>query len=553
MKNFYFISLLILIFAFSCKRKEETKIDHKNVFYDKAFTFYETQKADSAFYYFNQAKNLAEEQKDSTKIIKSLLYMSIIMLDNGDFYGSIENSIIAENILKKYPDKELLTSNYNSLANAEYNLKNYQSAREYFQKALNLTEDQDYKTIIINNIANSYRKEKNPKEAIKLFNQIISSDFKNDSLTYARILSNLAMSKINEPNYNALTDLEKALKIRINYDDLWGINASYAHLTDFYLGKNNSKALDFAKKRLVISQELNSIDDELETLKQLIKLENPTASKQYFNEYQSLNDSIQHVRLQAKNQFALIRFETEKHKADYLKSEAENSKKNHQIIIISIVLILAFALLVSAFFWYKKRKKVLQQEKKIEIQQTELKLSKKVHDKVANKIYHVISEVENKDDLNKDEILNKLEVIYDISRDISYEKELIVDENYNEHLGEMLRSYSSNKTTIFVVNNEKELWQNVNKNVKTELFYVLQEFMTNMKKHSEANRVTIKFSKEKKILSVLYKDNGIGIKNFSQKNGLRNTGNRIEGIKGKITFETELEKGLQINLTIPTE
>jgi hypothetical protein len=47
------------------------------------------------------------------------------------------------------------------------------------------------------------------------------------------------------------------------------------------------------------------------------------------------------------------------------------------------------------YFWYRRRKKRLQQEKELEVKNTELKYSKKVHDKVANKVYHVMSEVEN--------------------------------------------------------------------------------------------------------------------------------------------------------------
>ena len=49
----------------------------------------------------------------------------------------------------------------------------------------------------------------------------------------------------------------------------------------------------------------------------------------------------------------------------------------------------------------------------------------------------------------------------------------------------------------------------------------------------------------------VYTDNGIGIKDFSAGNGLRNTENRIESISGLITFDTEPNQGLKVKISFP--
>jgi hypothetical protein len=61
---------------------------------------------------------------------------------------------------------------------------------------------------------------------------------------------------------------------------------------------------------------VNSPDDRLLALQKLIPLTDEQNSKKYFAEYRQLSDSIQTVGNNAKNQFALIRYETERHKAD---------------------------------------------------------------------------------------------------------------------------------------------------------------------------------------------------------------------------------------------
>lgn len=193
----------------------------------------------------------------------------------------------------------------------------------------------------------------------------------------------------------------------------------------------------------------------------------------------------------------------------------------------------------------------MEQENRLKIKNTELKYSKKVHDKVANRIYQILSEVENNPVLNKNELLDKLENVYEISRDISYEKNENDRINFAEKLSDMMSSYSSDEVEFYILGNENELWEHCTLEVKNELYEVIQELLTNMKKHSQASRVVLNFSQKENEIKIKYSDNGIGVKEFQQKNGLQNTVSRIFNINGTLIFDTENKEGFKAQISFP--
>ncbi len=117
----------------------------------------------------------------------------------------------------------------------------------------------------------------------------------------------------------------------------------------------------------------------------------------------------------------------------------------------------------------------------------------------------------------------------------------------------MISSYDSEQVKIYLIGNEKELWRNVKDYAKTEVFLVMQELLTNMKKHSEASRVILNFKEENQQIIINYSDNGIGISDLKPKNGLQNTVSRISNLNGDVIFETENVNGLKIKIIFPIQ
>lgn len=553
LKNLVFLFLLLVLIHCSEKSKKSASLPTKNSHYTKAGDYRDSGNYDSAFIYYNIAKDDFLKINDTLGITKSLINMAIIQTDNGDFFGGIETSLEAEKFLKNNDSVslQLKSSNYNNLALASTKLNDVENAKKYYLLALNSTQDNESKYIYYNNIGNTLLDLKNYQKAREYYSKALKTK---DSISYARTLNNIGRSYFLEnKNANALPYFLNSLKIRESENDSWGLNSSYATLADYYKEKDAQKSLFYAKKMYEIALKINNPDDQLEALQKIIFLENPIKSKELFKKYDLLKDSIQTVRNKAKNQFALIRYETEKKQIENEKLKTETVEKENRIFRLYFLLFLLIISILGGYYWYQRRKKILELEKESEVNNTKIKYSKKVHDVVANGLYQTMVELQNKEEVIKDKLLDQLENLYEKSRDISHEPSEDAALEFYEKLSLMLSSYSSEETKVIIIGNTEQLWANILEKKKKELFYVLQELMVNMKKHSFANMVVIKFEKNLENLFIKYTDNGVGIHDLEKKTGtgLRNTGNRIATIYGVINFEKNPKGGLIVTINIP--
>lgn len=499
---------------------------------------------DSAFYYFNLSAN---RSTDSLQVAMAYTYMAIIQSYAGDNWGSQETLLQALKLLHENNerDRHVLLSCYNQLANANLNMKNYEVALTYYDKTLPLIEDKAFKWITLNGKAVVYQKLKQYDQALAIYHTIL-----NDTITspkeYARILTNMAYTRwLKDAAYPADREMREALQIREREQDQWGLNTSYARLSDYYAASRPDSAFFYAGKMLAVAKQLNSADDELEALQKLIPLSAASGMKNYFERYRFLDDSLQTSRSNAKNQFALIRYETEKHKTENLGLQKENAEKKLDLIIQRVSFAAALIILGIIFWWYRKRKQQT-------IREQEFKTSQKVHDVVANGLYSIITKIEHNKEIQKEQLLDDLETLYDRSRDISYEPVATAPRDFHEEIARLLKSFGANNTAVSIAGNTPELWQLLPAKAKNEIKHILQELMVNMKKHSGAQNVGIKFTSQEHQLEIRYTDDGVGLpQGFSYGNGLTSTETRIKGIGGQLSFGQSATAGLTIHLFIP--
>lgn len=538
---------------------EKNTIPLENVINKNYVLAKEATNEEVAFKYYNSAKEEFLITKDSLMAGKSLVNMAIIMSNQGDYYGSQQVSIEANKVLspKKNENLEILSSNYNCLAIVSENLKQYDKAIEFYGKAIKLSNDTITKLAYFNNIGNSYLLKKEYFRALNHFKYILKSKkAKINKVDYARVINNYA--KVNyliNNNYNPIPLYEESYKIRKQKNDLSGQNYVLASFVEYYLNKDINKARMYSNERYNVTKQMKNPDDQLEVLQNLI-IQNPNNYLKYFNEFTAINDSLKLARNSAKNQFALIRFETEENKAQNLKLQKDISEKKYQIIKQQIlnysISVLSLIAGITGIIWYRKRKQRMQLESENKLKEQQLKVSKKVHDVVANGIYQVMTKIENQDNFNKEQALDELEFVYEKSRDISYEKPDSPNQNFKEKISNLIASFKNEEVNTFTAGNDEEMWENVSESNQTEVYQVIRELLVNMKKHSKASNVALRFEKINNIINIYYTDNGIGISDeLIFKNGLSNTVSRIENINGKITFDTKTEKGLKINISFP--
>ena len=556
---------MVIIVFFSCVKQdiqEGTPTD--NPYYDLAVDYLDRGKVDSAFVAFDQAKELFIESKDSLNAANSLIRMAIALNESGDYFGSQETSLEALTYLNDQNTSHhiYLSTNFNTLGIAAYHLKDFDRALDFYDAAIKYSGDSSNTLVYLNNKAKIYHDKEAFDKAIAIYEQILKET--KNKREYARILTNLTLSRWRQnPTQDWASDFLIALHMREQENDRWGQNSSYTHLIDYYENRRPDSALLYAQKMYAVAKAIKSPSDQIRSLYRLIKLSPPDSIQPYFETYTRLTDSVEWARSAAKNQFAVIRYEVEKNKAENRKLQQENAERklqiNRQRTLIGIVFVLTIALVVGGLYWYKKRKQRLEFEAQDRIKASQLRTSKKVHDVVANGLYRVMAEIENRSDIDREGILDRLEDMYEKSRDISYETGRTPERedasikpiHYPQQITALLTSFATDSTKVLIAGNDAAVWTGVPTEAKSEIEHILQELMVNMKKHSKASRVVVRFEQQERELSIHYSDNGIGLPaDFQKGNGLVNTGNRIKNLQGDFTFDTG-ENGLKIRMTFP--
>ncbi|WP_374173799.1 tetratricopeptide repeat protein [Flavobacterium tructae] len=489
--------------------------------------------------------------------------MAEIQQDHADYTGS-ENTI--KEILpylKHAKNQSQIWRTYVILSINYLNTYDYKNAILYNQKALRLQTEEWQKLAARNNIAVILMEEGKYNEALQIFLSLTTKkEVLNNDEFQGKALDNIGFCYFKIYNSDkALYYFQKSLEIRQKQNDSFGLGKSYLHFAKFYEESN----LLLAKKYMHLSYEkfslAHTIDERLLSLKLIIKNSSDRELKKYSTIYANLSDSVIEVRQKAKNQFARVKYDSKREKNENLKlktNKAENElqleiQKNRNIVSYIIITISLSLILVLYFYLTSKRNK----EKIEATYKSETRIAKKIHDELANDIYHTMIFAESKNlDLNenREQLLHNLDTIYSRTRDISKANSpIITDENYVFYLKDMISGFNTPNIDLTLNGLDAVLWNKIETNKKITIYRVLQELLVNMKKHSNASLVGITFKSADKNIHIHYTDNGKGanIDEIAYKNGLHNIESKILKIKGQIDVDSAPEKGFKVFLKIP--
>ncbi|MDQ1166985.1 signal transduction histidine kinase [Flavobacterium sp. SORGH_AS 622] len=562
---FYFI---ILLFLFSCQEKKIINT-HTDSIRKEALTLRnkgiensEKQNFNTAFYEFNKSKILYETLKDSANIGYILIEMACIQQVNGDYYGSKETVTEALPYVKK--NAQYLASINNRLGIADKELSLYDDAILYYKKAVDGYTSPAGKQMSLNNIAVVYIQQKKYDKAIILLESLLNKKLLKEEAEEAKesiILDNLGYAYFKKGmDEKAFRLMDEALQIRKDDKDTYGSIESYLHLADYYSKKDLQKSDENALAAYNIATKLNSVDERLEALQILISNNHSSQDTKYVQKYFTLNDSIIKIRNNFKNKFAKIKYDSKKEKDENEKlrlEKAENQlflqRAKYMRIVFVIVFVFLVILIAILIRYYKNKNKAIEFKTSYN---TETRIAKKIHDELANDVFHVIAFAESQplsQENTKENLLQKLDDIYGRVRGISKENNKIdTGVDFTRSIKEMLSTYNTRERNIMVTNLESVNWETIDDVKKIAISRILQELMVNMKKHSEANLVVIKFDSDPKSVLINYTDNGKGCEKTKMiKNGLQNMESRIQAVKGTIDFDTEPGKGFKAKISMP--
>lgn len=508
----------------------------------------ESSDVEAAFSYFEKQIELDLHNNDTMKAVKKLRYMVIGQIEMGALYESEETATRALNLLDSMPTDSLVTiakkGLYNHLGMVYRMLKSPTNAFHFYDETLKICKNAKDSMVVLNNKGNLYGDLGNYELAQQQFITVYEISLRNaDSMNQARALSNLGFSQSKLQQPEALDNILHALKIRLRGNDLSGIYSSYIHLAQYYHDRDQGKeAVEYAEKAYTIAHQINSPSYIKNSLSNLLKIKNDPISQEYIK----LNDSIKLAKLQNQNKYAGMQYNLSKEKKKteenrLLQEKEKRKKQGFQFLgILLLIAIVAIYLIQRAH----NRKNTIRQ-----IFQTESRISKRVHDEVANDIYHLMTKTQFTSP-ELDLLLDDLEEIYNKTRDISRENaDMILEDDFGTQLKNFLQSFQQEGTVITTQNISQVNWKTLNTIKKTTIYRVLQEIMINMNKHSKASQVLVSFNKSGKKLQVKYVDNGVGCQ-LKNKNGLANMESRIEAVGGSIIFDTSPQNGFKITLTI---
>ena len=559
--------LLIFFFLISCKDKTpiSTTVNpnkkEASLLQEKAIAHFQKSNFNTSFYNFNKSKIAFEKLKDSSNISFNLIQMAYIQQMNGDYYGSKETLTEALPYIRK--DKNYLAAVNNFFGIADKELSIYDDAIYYYSEALKGVKDESSKQAPLNNIAVVYIQQKKYDKAIKILESLLnknSSPAKPPTKRKLRILDNLGFAYFKKGmNEKGLALMLESLTLRNQTEDVYGSIESCLHLAEYYSKTDAKKSNQYAQLAYQNATKLNSIDERLEALSFLMT-NNSIRNTTYAQKYVFLNDSIVKIRNNFKNKFAKIKYDSKKEKDENQKlrlEKAENLLALKDAEKEKIIFIATFIILLFLGAYLKKHLDNRNRIGKIKTAyDTETRIAKDIHDELANDVFHAITFTQTQPLINentKETLIQKLDHIYTRVRGISKENnDIDTGENFSANLKEMLSTYNSNTTNVIINSIEKINWDAIDDIKKIAVYRVLQELMVNMKKHSAASLVVVKFDSNQKNIIIDYVDDGQGsIKNKINKNGLQNMENRILAIKGSIIFDTEPNKGFKVKITLP--
>ncbi|MFV8361527.1 ATP-binding protein [Flavobacterium sp. LS1P3] len=562
------ILLLAMFFAlYSCKKKQPNNSKTKaNTNYSAYFTLAEkhlvNQENDSAFYYYNKSKLACNLKTDSEKIIYSLLKMSIIQQNEGDYSSSETTATEAISFFQKTTNPYYKCAVYNILGINYENLLDFDNAIINYNLAYQQATDELQKAILQNNVAVVYMDKHDYQRAIQtLMPLTLKKEILNNSENYARVLDNLGYSYYKIGNSKSLDHLNQSLKIRKQIKDDFGMISSYMHLSEFYKKNKPKLSNDYAHLAYEKATKINSVDDRLKSLALLIENISGNESKEFSILHLRINDSINKVRQKAKNQFAKIKYDSKKEREENLNlktQKAENAllleqQKNRNLLLyLAVGIIIMISVFVYNYLVAKNKREKIKTS-----YNTETRIAKKLHDELANDVYHTMAFAETQDlstSQNKEILLTNLDTIYSRTRNISRENSTIETGTlFVSQLKEMMSGFNTDNVNVLTNGIDLVDWLAIESTKKIIVYRILQELLVNMKKHSQCSLVVLTFKHNEKKLQIDYTDNGVGatIEQLNSKNGLQNIENRMRTIKGIITFDTKSDKGFKVHFTLP--
>lgn len=283
--------------------------------------------------------------------------------------------------------------------------------------------------------------------------------------------------------------------------------------------------------------------------------------------YQRVKDSLRGVDKANAFSYYQTLYETEKKEKEILEAQHEitlldqqNRAKNRTIIILTVS---AVILILAVILFIKRRQ--LQKEKKLQqkfsqdllvTQEEERKrISEDLHDGLGQSLLLVKNQLTLKDYKKTKGLLNNvIEEMRTIAK-VLYPFQL-KDAGVSRALENLIIQLNDHYKDIYIFGDIDDLKGKLTDMQEVNIFRIVQECLSNIVKHAQAESAKVSLSVEEDEVHILVEDNGKGF-DFSNKYdsiktlGLKTIQERINFLKGSLQIDTAIGRGSSFSINLP--
>ncbi len=377
--------------------------------------------------------------------------------------------------------EDMTASTYNNISIAYMQLKLFDQADAYLNKAIKIWEDVgNYKSAymalinksqILTNIGK-------PEQAIKILSKLEIDTIGIDGFKISFYNSMGGAFKIEEKTDRALIYYNKALDIALIEKNKYAQAIIYLNIGDIYFSKKNSKnAYQYYTKTQKLLAQIDNKEIEMQMLQRIADYY--ADKNDYTNAYKNFyryhyiekeitdNNNLMHIaQITAEYQFRETEKELELIKVQDILKDTKLSNAQNKIYTFVIILIVVSLLVIVLFIFYLKKqvayKKLIEKELKIITKDYEIKRIKKQNttntdnqiDENDKVLVEKINALLEDDKIYADQDLNrtKFASILDIS---VYKLSNIIKLNWQQNYTDFINEHRIRKALIYLQNPEK--------------------------------------------------------------------------------------------------
>lgn len=525
-----------------------------SIFFKLGTDFKKLGNYDSSLYYFYKGLEFAEATDHLANKARHLNNIGLIHTRLRQFSKAEELLQNAINIYQDLADTLRIAYLYNNMGLMKEEMGDFQSASNYYNQSIRIK-----KSLKLSGLSLNYNNPGNINRKLKNYD---SSRFYHELALYYVKQANMPHSLCETYMYlgNLYFDQMKYKTALSYYDSSHqvGLSVKASHTLEKVSGK---QADCYAR--------LGMFDK----------------AYQYISMQNRFLDSLMNNR----NQIVEIEY---RHLLNDQKSESEKglslmiSEKNFIILLLTIVFILTIIIVIYSYITKKKslQSTILLQQKSDQLKERHIekllreqemkslksflegkeeertRTSRDLHDSLGGTLASLRLKLEyyfeNQNDSLKDKIMAEINEAYQEVRNISHN---LVPPKFNStSFTDLLKSYISQLSTNTALTIRLELPSELSLNeldekIKVELYRIIQECLSNILTHSEADLVEIQILMHVGFVNLIVEDNGKGFEKSELKKGigLSNITSRVKLLNGTLAMDSVINRGTFINIDIP--